>query len=80
MADLVKIWSFEHDAWWRPGSRGYTCNEAEAGLYERAKAEEIVRSANYGGRLHEEIVEVEQPPLKVQIAALIREINAQNNR
>jgi hypothetical protein len=44
------------------------------------RAEEIVRSANYGGRLHEEIVEIEQPPLKDRIAALIREIDAQNNR
>src|SRR4051794_17114766 len=80
MADLVKIWSFEHDAWWRSGSRGYTCNEAEAGLYDRKEAEQIVASANSGGRLHEEIVEIETPPLKEQFAALIREINAQDNR
>src|SRR3954447_13362305 len=26
-ADLVKIWSFEHDAWWRSDSRGYTTVE-----------------------------------------------------
>ena len=36
-ADLVKIWSFEHDAWWRPDSRGYTTAEADAGLYDRRK-------------------------------------------
>ena len=80
MSALVKIWSFEHDAWWRPNSRGYTTVEADAGLYERNEAEEIVRRANYGGRLHEEIVETVQPPLKEQIAALIPEINPQNNR
>jgi hypothetical protein len=78
--DLVKIWSFEHDAWWAPDSIGYTNNEAGAGLYERAKAEAIVRGANYGGTLNEEIVELVTPPLKEQIAALLREINAQNNR
>jgi hypothetical protein len=80
VADLVKVWSFEHDAWWRPNSAGYTMREDEAGLYERAEAEEIVRSANHGGQLNEDIVEVQQPSLPEQIAALIREINAQNNR
>jgi hypothetical protein len=44
------------------------------------RGERIVSSANYGGHLHEEIVEIVQPSLKEQIAALIREINAQNNR
>jgi len=78
--DRVKIWSFEHDAWWRPDSRGYTTQEADAGLYERKEAEEIVKHANYGGSLNEEIVEIVTPPLKEQIAALIREINAQDNR
>ena len=61
-------------------SRGYTTVEADAGLYERNEAEEIVRRANYGGRLDEEIVETVQPPLKEQIAARIPEINPQNNR
>lgn len=80
VSDLVKIWSFEHEAWWRAASQGYTTSEAQAGLYPRAEAERIVHSANYGGRLNEEIVEIEQPPLKEQIAALIREINSQDNR
>jgi hypothetical protein len=80
VAELVKIWSFEHDAWWRAASQGYTASEAEAGLYPRVEAERIVTSANHGGRLHEEIVELVQPSLKEQIAKLIREINAQDNR
>ena len=80
MSDLVKIWSFEHDAWWRPNSCGYTTAETEAGLYPRDQAEKIVAGANYGGTLNEEIVELTQPPLKEQIATLIREINAQDNR
>jgi len=78
--DLVKIWSFEHDAWWRANSRGYTNNEAEAGLYERSKALEICKNANYGDTLNEEIVEVNKPPLRDRIANLMRDINAQDNR
>lgn len=73
MADVVKIWSFEHDAWWRADSCGYTTEEAEAGLYERKVADSIVTSANYGGRLNEEVVETVLPTLKEQIAALIRD-------
>lgn len=68
--DLVKIWSFEHDAWWGPDSRGYYIDEESAGLYERKEAEEIVHRANYGGLFHEAIVEVNQPHLKERIAAL----------
>lgn len=78
--DLVKIWSFQHDAWWRANSRGYTNDERQAGLYPRAEAEQICVSANYGGKLNEEIVETGKPFLKDQIAALIREINGQDNR
>ncbi len=80
MSEMVRIWSFEHDAWWRASSQEYTSNEEEAGLYPRAKAEEICRQANFGGRLHEEVVELVLQPLKERVAALIREINAQNNR
>jgi hypothetical protein len=77
---LVKIWSFEHDAWWRANRCGYTTSEAAAGLYLRSEAEKICTSANYGGKLGEEIVEIDQPSLKVRIAGLIREINQQDNR
>lgn len=27
------IWSFDHNQWWRPNGRGYTCNQSEAGRY-----------------------------------------------
>ena len=40
------IWSFEHDAWWRPGSWGYTRELAEAGRFTRAAADRIVAAAN----------------------------------
>lgn len=71
MTDLVKIWSFEHDAWWRPNSCGYTTVEADAGLYERKVAEDIVSRANHGGELNEGIVEIGASPSKRQAAAPI---------
>jgi hypothetical protein len=40
------IWSFEHDAWWRPGGWGYTNHLAEAGRYTADDATRIVRKAN----------------------------------
>lgn len=40
------IWSFEHDAWWRPDRWGYTPHLAAAGLYTRGEAEAIVADAN----------------------------------
>ena len=44
--DRVRIWSFEHDAWWKPESHGYTKLFVEAGFYTRAEAEEICTRAN----------------------------------
>lgn len=76
--DLVMIWSFEHDAWWRPDHCGYTTSEEHAGLYPREEAKEICRKANYGS-LNEEIVEIE-PDLKKRVRELIEEINRQDNR
>lgn len=40
------IWSFEHDAWWRPASIGYTKNRTEAGEYSFKEAMKIVLGAN----------------------------------
>jgi hypothetical protein len=45
LADYV-IWSYEHDAWWRPHQWGYTPNLAEAGHYNANHAERIVTHAN----------------------------------
>jgi hypothetical protein len=47
------IWSEEHGAWWRAGSRGYTVSMREAGRYTRAEADQICRSANIGGFFQE---------------------------
>lgn len=40
------IWSFEHDAWWRPGRMRYTTELDAAGRYSEAEAREIVDNAN----------------------------------
>ena len=36
------IWSFEHEAWWRPNKRGYTDQLNEAGRYTAEEAGMIV--------------------------------------
>jgi len=43
---MVHIWSNEHNAWWRPKSRGYTNYRSLAGEYTLAEATEICNSAN----------------------------------
>jgi hypothetical protein len=45
-AGAYVIWSFEHEAWWRPGRWGYTRELAEAGHYTQAEAAQIVVNAN----------------------------------
>ncbi len=40
------IWSWEHNAWWRPNSSGYTSDVLEAGVYSYRQALKIVRGAN----------------------------------
>lgn len=46
MDDQFVIWSIEHNAWWGPGSRGYTRVLTEAGRYGRTEAATIVTRAN----------------------------------
>ena len=46
MSDLCAIYSFEHRAWWRDKSQGYSINLAGAGLYPKAEAEAIVNDSN----------------------------------
>ena len=36
------IWSYEHQAWWKPASRGYTTELIEAGWYTAEEAGQIV--------------------------------------
>lgn len=60
---LYLIWSNEHNAWWRGGSRGYTNHIGAAGRYAREEAIAICKSANYlfvKRGLPQEIMMVEQ--------------------
>ena len=41
-----KIWSNEHNAWWRPQQCGYTDHIELAGVYEEDEAYKIVEGAN----------------------------------
>lgn len=43
------IWSFEHNAWWKSGHRGYSESYAEAGSYSYQEALKICHGANFGG-------------------------------
>lgn len=45
---MVLIWSNEHNAWWKPRSRGYTCDRRDAGVYTAKEAWEICQGANVG--------------------------------
>jgi hypothetical protein len=55
-APRFRIFCEERQVYWRPGSRGYTTNEAEAGTYSRQEAEEICS----GGR-KKRMIEVAPP-------------------
>jgi len=44
--DTYVIWSYEHGAWWRPASCGYTTRLEEAGHYSKVEADRIVADAN----------------------------------
>jgi hypothetical protein len=46
MSDRYLIYSYEHDAWWRPNRMGYTRNIGEAGVYDLSDAARIVAHAN----------------------------------
>lgn len=39
------IWSFEHQAWWRPGAMGYTGNLEHAGRFDAREAGDIVTNS-----------------------------------
>jgi hypothetical protein len=40
------VWSFEHEAWWAPGRRGYVEELARAGRYSEPEARAIEAQAN----------------------------------
>lgn len=60
--DWVRIWSYEHNAYWGHHSCGYVSDGLRAGLYKRDEAERIVKGANHGNTLNEAIVELDEFP------------------
>lgn len=46
---LYLLWSNKHEAWWMPGSMGYTNDIDQAGRYNAAQAvERVLASADCG--------------------------------
>lgn len=52
--DLWVVWSFEHQAWWKPGKWGYTPDLSAAGRYSEAEARAIEHKANRYSKVIEE--------------------------
>lgn len=50
-----RIWSFEHNAWWKPNWNGYTERIEEAGIYGEEEAKAICDDANKFGKIKEEM-------------------------
>lgn len=55
---LFRIWSIEHDAWWRAGWNGYTRALGEAGVYAEREAREVLARAN-AVRVNEALIPME---------------------
>jgi hypothetical protein len=68
--DRWLIWSYEHDAWWRPGSWGYTRELAEAGRYSAAEAERIVARANVV-TVNEQAIPLAEAPTFVPASSIV---------
>ena len=43
---LYKIWSIEHNAWWKANHNGYTPRREDAGVYNYQEVKKILDSAN----------------------------------
>lgn len=66
------IWSYEHDAWWKPGRWGYTRVLGDAGQYAGVEAQQIVADANIV-RVNECLVPLEDAAtFRPALRALIR--------
>jgi hypothetical protein len=55
-----RIWSNEHNSWWRADSRGYTTDVEQAGMYSLAEAFGVGMSSSLGsspGAPKEELVD-----------------------
>lgn len=56
---MYLIWSYEHDAWWKPGWHGYTKDISEAGRYDEVVAKGICKQANSFGSINEKMISEE---------------------
>jgi len=53
------IWSYQHNAWWRPGRMGYTHDPNKVGRYTVTEALAICNEANrYSRQINETMVHV----------------------
>lgn len=59
---LYKLWSNEHQAWWRPRAMGYTEDPEEAGLYTEADAvHHALQGALHGDKRKADVIVVHVP-------------------
>ena len=56
---FYKIYSIEHEAWWKPFKQGYCKNWNYAGIYCKKNALEILNDANQHGTINEALVPVD---------------------
>lgn len=56
-ARIYRIWSGEHQAWWRANFCGYTDDPAQVGLYTKAEAASALRTAGREKKLKAVMVE-----------------------
>jgi hypothetical protein len=69
--NLWLVWSYEHDAWWKPGRFGYTTDLEKAGRYRYNEALEICDNANRHAKFtHERMVHVANSSLIRALSAL----------
>lgn len=57
-AELFRIWSNKHGAWWMEGELGYTAVLERAGRYPLLTAERIVKKSYLGGLIVREGITV----------------------
>jgi len=59
------VWSYEHTAWWKPNSLGYTSKVSEAGRYPLYEAVRICMGANIANNWSEGPMESIVPVVRV---------------